>query len=190
MRRVIVPIVAINKFADDKEEDLQAIIKLCESLSVEAVIAEHYEKGGKGALLLAEAVVRNIEENKNSQLKFLYPLEMPIKEKIETIAKSMYGATGVDFDQQALNDIKQLTALCYGNFPICMAKTPKSLSDNPKLIGRPMDFKIAVNELRISAGAGFIVAISGNIMTMPGLPKVPAATKIQVMPDGSAIELA
>jgi formate--tetrahydrofolate ligase len=183
------PVVAINKFTDDKEEDLNAIIKLCSFLGVEAVVAEHYEKGGKGALDLAKAVVQNIDENKNSQLKFLYPLDMPIKEKIETIAIKMYGATGVDFDQQALNDIKQLTTLCYGNLPICMAKTPKSLSDNPKLIGRPRDFKIAVNELRISAGAGFIVVISGNIMTMPGLPKVPAAAKIQVMPDGRAIGL-
>lgn len=183
------PVVAINKFTDDKKEDLQAIISLCHTLAVEAVVAEHYEKGGKGALKLAEAVVRNIDENKNSELKFLYPIEMPIKEKIETIAKKMYGAIGVDFDQQALNDIEQLTSLGYEKFPICMAKTPKSLSDNPKFLGRPKDFKIAVNELRISAGAGFIVVISGNIMTMPGLPKVPAAAKIQVMPDGRAIGL-
>ncbi len=183
------PVVAINKFTDDNEEDLNTIIKLCEGIGVEAVVANHYEKGGKGAVTLAQAVVRNINENKNSKLKFLYPLEMSIKEKIETIAKNMYGASGVNFDQQALNDIEQLTLLGYEKFPICMAKTPKSLSDNPKLIGRPKDFKIGVNELRISAGAGFIVVISGNIMTMPGLPKVPAAAKIQVMPDGRAIGL-
>jgi formate--tetrahydrofolate ligase len=183
------PVVAINRFTDDKEQDLKEIVKECKSLGVEAVIAEHYEKGGKGAIALAEAVTRNIKQNEHSQLKYLYPLEMPIKEKIEVIAKNMYGAIGVDFDQQALNDIEQLTSLGYDKLPICMAKTPKSLSDNPKLLGRPKDFKIAVNELRISAGAGFIVVISGNIMTMPGLPKVPAAVKIKVMPDGRAIGL-
>ena len=183
------PVVAINRFAGDKEQDLKEIIKECKALGVEAVIAEHYEKGGKGAIALAEAVTRNIKQNEHSQLKYLYPLDMPVKGKIEVIAKNMYGAIGVDFDQQALNDIEQLTSLGYDKLPICMAKTPKSLSDNPKLLGRPKDFKIAVNELRISAGAGFIVVISGNIMTMPGLPKVPAAVKIKVMPDGSAIGL-
>jgi len=183
------PVVAINRFANDKEEDLNEIIKECKSLGVEAVIAEHYEKGGKGAIALAEAVTRNIKQNEKSQLKYLYSLDMPIKEKIEVIAKNMYGALGVDFDQHALNDIEQLTSLGYDKLPICMAKTPKSLSDNPKLMGRPKDFRIAVNELRISAGAGFIVAISGNIMTMPGLPKVPAAARIKVMPDGSVIGL-
>jgi formate--tetrahydrofolate ligase len=183
------PVVAINRFADDKEQDLKEIIKECKSLGVEAVIAEHYEKGGKGAIALAEAVTRNIRQNEQSQLKYLYPLDMPVKEKIEVVAKNMYGATGVDFDQQALNDIEQLTSLGYDKLPICMAKTPKSLSDNPKLLGRPKDFRIVVNELHISAGAGFIVVISGHIMTMPGLPKVPAAVKIKVMPDGSAIGL-
>jgi formate--tetrahydrofolate ligase len=183
------PVVAINRFADDKEQDLKEIVKECKSLGVEAVIAEHYEKGGKGAIALAEAVTRNIRQNEQSQLKYLYPLDMPVKEKIEVIAKNMYGAVGVDFDQQALNDMEQLTSLGYDKLPICMAKTPKSLSDNPKLLGRPKDFKIVVNELRISAGAGFIVVISGHIMTMPGLPKVPAAVKIKVMPDGSAIGL-
>jgi formate--tetrahydrofolate ligase len=183
------PVVAINRFADDKEQDLKEIVKECKSLGVEAVIASHYEKGGKGAIELAEAVTRNIRQNEQSQLKYLYPLDMPVKEKIETIAKNMYGAAGVDFDQQALNDIEQLTSLGYDKLPVCMAKTPKSLSDNPKLLGRPKDFKIVVNELRISAGAGFIVVISGHIMTMPGLPKVPAAVKIKVMPDGSAIGL-
>jgi formate--tetrahydrofolate ligase len=183
------PVVAINRFTDDKESDHKEIISFCKSMGVEAVVANHYELGGKGAIELAEAVKRNIEENKKATIKYLYSLETPIREKIEIIAKNLYGADGVDFDQQALNDIEQLTNLGYGNFPICMAKTPKSLSDNPKLIGRPKGFNIVVNELRISAGAGFIVVISGNIMTMPGLPKVPAATKIKVMPDGRAVGL-
>lgn len=185
----IKPVVAINHFLDDSEEDIRKIIQFCESLGVKAVVARHYEMGGKGATDLAQAVLDNIEENRNSQLKFLYSLETPVKEKIETIATKLYGATGVDLDQQALNDIDLLTSLGYGNLPICMAKTPKSLSDNPKLIGRPNGFNITINELRISAGAGFIVAISGQIMTMPGLPKVPAAMKIKILPDGRAVGL-
>jgi formate--tetrahydrofolate ligase len=183
------PVVALNRFTDDKEEDLKRIVEFCDSLGVEAQVAEHFEKGGKGAIQLAEAVIRNIKQNGQSQLKFLYNLETPIKEKISIIAKNLYGADGVDFDQQALHDIEQLTVLGFDKLPICMAKTPKSLSDNPKLTGRPRGFKIAVNELRISAGAGFIVVISGHIMTMPGLPKVPAAVKIKVMPDGRAVGL-
>jgi formate--tetrahydrofolate ligase len=115
------PVVAINRFAGDKEQDLKEIIKECKALGVEAVIAEHYEKGGKGAIALAEAVTRNIKQNEHSQLKYLYPLDMPVKGKIEVIAKNMYGAIGVDFDQQALNDIEQLTSLGYDKLPICMA---------------------------------------------------------------------
>jgi formate--tetrahydrofolate ligase len=183
------PVVAINHFFDDKDEDLIKIVSFCKSLGVEAAIGKHYEQGGKGAIPVAEAVLRNIKENEKSELKFLYPIEMPIKEKIETVAKKMYGAKGVDFDQQALNDIEQLTTLGYDKIPICIAKTPKSLSDNPKLKGRPENFKVVVNELRLSAGAGFIVVICGNITTMPGLPKVPAALKIEVLPDGRAIGL-
>jgi formate--tetrahydrofolate ligase len=182
----IQPVVAINHFSDDSDEDMLTIVRFCESLGVKAVVAKHYEQGGKGALDLASAVMDNIQQNRNAQLKFLYPLEASIKDKIETIATSLYGASGVEFDQQALNDMDLLTSLGYGNLPICMAKTPKSLSDNPKLLGRPSGFKITINELRISAGAGFIVAISGQIMTMPGLPKTPAAAKIRILPDGRA----
>jgi formate--tetrahydrofolate ligase len=185
----IKPVVAINHFSDDQDEDLKTIIDFCASLGIKAVIAKHYEKGGKGATDLAKAVLENIDENKNATLTYLYSLESPIRNKIETIARSLYGADGVDFDQQALNDIELLTSLGYGNLPVCMAKTPKSLSDNQKLIGRPKGFKITVNELRISAGAGFIVVISGQIMTMPGLPKVPAAVKISILPDGRATGL-
>jgi formate--tetrahydrofolate ligase len=182
----IKPVVAINHFTDDNEEDLKKITRFCESEGVKAVIARHYEKGGKGAIELANAVLESIRENQNTELKFLYPMEAPIREKIETIARKLYGAEGVDFDQQALNDIELLSSLGYGKLPICMAKTPKSLSDNPKLTGRPKGFNITINELRISAGAGFIVAISGQIMTMPGLPKIPAAVKIRILPDGRA----
>jgi formate--tetrahydrofolate ligase len=182
----LIPVVALNHFADDSDEELQTVIKFCSSLGIKAVVAKHFEKGGKGAIDLANAVIENIEQNKNNSVKYLYPLDLPIKEKIETIATKMYGASGVDFDQQALNDIELLTTLGYSNLPVCIAKTPKSLSDNPKLIGCPKGFKITVNELKISAGAGFIVVICGQIMTMPGLPKVPAAAKIRIMTDGRA----
>ncbi len=186
----IEPVVAINKFTDDKEEDLKNIVNYCESIGTVAVVANHFEKGGKGATELAKAVIKNIlEDNKDSQLKFLYPLETSLKEKIEILAKQIYGADGVDFDRRAETDMDLLTENGYGNLPVCVAKTPKSLSDNAKLQGRPKGFKITVNELRISAGAGFVVVICGNIMTMPGLPKVPAALRIKVLPDGRATGL-
>ncbi len=185
----IEPVVALNKFAGDKEEDLQAIVKFCEKQGVRAVVANHFEFGGKGALDLAKAVMESIHDNKDKKLKFLYPLDMPIKEKIEVLAQKIYGADGVDFDRRAETDIDLITNNGYGNLPVCVAKTPKSLSDNPKLLGRPKNFRITVNEVRISAGAGFVVVICGNIMTMPGLPKMPAALRIKVSPDGRATGL-
>ncbi len=183
------PIVAINKFKDDKEEDLKTIIDYCNKIGADAVVANHYEKGGKGAIDLAKSVINSIEQNNNKALNYLYPLKSSLKEKITAIAQNIYGAKSVDFEHRAETDIKLLQENDYGNLPVCIAKTPKSLSDNAKLTGRPENFKITVNELRISAGAGFVVVICGNIMTMPGLPKVPAAVKIKVMPDGRAIGL-
>lgn len=185
----IEPVVAINKFIGDKDEDLQAIVKFCNKHGVRAEVANHFEFGGKGALDLAKAVLESIVDNKDKKLKFLYPLDMPIKEKIETIAQKIYGADGVDFNRRAETDIDLITENGYGNLPICVAKTPKSLSDNAKLRGRPKNFRITVNEVRISAGAGFVVVICGNIMTMPGLPKEPAALRIKVSPDGKATGL-
>ncbi len=183
------PVVALNKFAGDKEEDLKAVVQFCEKQGVRAVVATHFEHGGKGALELAKAVMNSLNDNKAHELNYLYSLEMPIKEKIITLAQQVYGADGVDFDRRAETDIDLIADCGYENLPVCVAKTPKSLSDNPKLLGRPVNFKITVNEARISAGAGFVVVICGNIMTMPGLPKVPAALKIKVLPDGSATGL-
>jgi formate--tetrahydrofolate ligase len=183
------PVVALNKFTDDKETDLNIIIDYCAKKGVKAVVANHYEKGGKGALDLAKAVLDSIKANENKNLTFLYPLEMPLKDKVETVARNLYGADGVEFDRRAENDIDLLTENGYGNLPVCIAKTPKSLSDNQNLRGRPSGFKITVNEVRISAGAGFAVVICGNIMTMPGLPKVPAALRIKMSPDGRATGL-
>jgi formate--tetrahydrofolate ligase len=185
----IEPVVALNKFLDDKDEDLQQIINYCDQLGVNAVIANHFEHGGKGAQELGQAVIEVIEKNHVDEIRFPYYNEMPLDEKIEAIATKVYGADGVDFDRKAVTDIELLEEHGYGNLPVCVAKTPKSLSDNPKLKGRPSDFRITVNELRISAGAGFVVVISGNILTMPGLPKVPAAARIKVLPDGTATGL-
>jgi formate--tetrahydrofolate ligase len=183
------PVVALNKFSDDMQEDLNRIIKFCESLRVQAVVANHFEEGGKGAIELAKAVLDSIVHNSNKSLKFLYPLDASFQNKIETLAREIYGAKGVEFDRRAETDMDLLNENGYGHLPICIAKTPKSLSDIPKIKGRPSGFKITVNELRISAGAGFAVVICGNIMTMPGLPKEPAALRIKVLPDGKAVGL-
>ena len=185
----IEPVVAINKFTNDRKEELQNIITYCEKLGVKAVVANHYEKGGKGAIDLAKAVIDSVQINKGKKLQYIYDLDLPLKEKIEMLAKTIYGAIGVDFDRKAETDMDLYNEHGYSNLPICVAKTPKSLSDNPKLLGRPKNFKITVNELRLSAGAGFVVVICGNIMTMPGLPKIPAALKIKVSPDGRATGL-
>jgi formate--tetrahydrofolate ligase len=183
------PVVAINRFAGDRTADLNRIVEFCRTMDVEAVVASHFKDGGRGAMDLGEAVMRCIAKNRRRKLRFAYPLEMPLDEKILRVARDIYGARGVDFERRAKDDLKLLDKAGYGNLPICIAKTPKSLSDNPKLLGRPRDFVITVSELRISAGAGFVVVICGDIMTMPGLPKVPAAARIQVGPDGVATGL-
>lgn len=183
------PVIALNKFADDTNNDLNKIVSYCEGLGAKAVIANHFDQGGIGAIELAEAVLNSINQNKGKKLQYLYPLKASFKEKIEMLAQEIYGADGVDFDRRAETDIDLLTENGYCNLPVCVAKTPKSLSDVPKLRGRPSGFKITVNEVRISAGAGFAVVICGNIMTMPGLPKEPAALRIKVLPDGRATGL-
>jgi formate--tetrahydrofolate ligase len=183
------PVVALNRFADDTDSDLNQIIEFCRTLGVEAVVATHFADGGAGATDLAQAVLRCIEKNRGRKLRFAYPLEMPLVDKIAKVARDMYGAKDVEYERRAKEDLKLLQESGYGNLPICIAKTPKSLSDDPRLLGRPRDFTMMVSELRISAGAGFVVVISGDIVTMPGLPKVPAAARIQVAADGTATGL-
>ncbi len=185
----IEPVVAINRFNDDTDDDLQQVVAYYEEKGIKAVVASHFKDGGTGALKLAEAVIDIIKLNGDKKLQFQYSLDLPLREKIRTIARNIYGADDVDFDRKAETDIELIAKHGYNNLPICIAKTPKSLSDNAKLLGRPRNFRITVNEARISAGAGFVVIICGNIMTMPGLPKVPAAARIQVMPDGRAVGL-
>lgn len=183
------PVVAINRFAGDSDSELQRIIDFCGQHGVEVAVATHYADGGQGALGLGQAVLRNIESNRPRKLRFAYPLEMPLREKIVTLAQRLYGARDVDFDRKAKQELRLLEEAGYGHLPICIAKTPKSLSDDPRLLGRPEDFLVEVNELRVSAGAGFVVVICGEIVTMPGLPKEPAAARIKVLPDGTATGL-
>ncbi len=174
----LTPVVAVNKFPDDKIEDLQTIKKYSQDKGVKASLTEVFMKGGEGAIELAEFVIDAVK-NSNKFLP-LYDLSLSLKEKIEIIAKEIYGANGVDFSDLALNQIKKYEQWGYKELPVCMAKTQYSLSDNPKLLGRPKNFRISIREIRLSAGAGFFVAITGDIMTMPGLPKVPTAEAIDI----------
>lgn len=183
------PVVCLSQFPDDRPEDRARIIKFCARQEVEAVVSKHYDQGSAGAVELAQAVLRTVAKHKRRKLRFLYPLEAPLEQKLESIATKVYGAAGVDFDRTARGHLDTLTKHGFATLPVCVAKTPLSLSDNADLRGRPSGFRITVNELRLSAGAGFVVAICGNIVTMPGLPKVPAAARIKVLPTGQATGL-
>jgi formate--tetrahydrofolate ligase len=175
-------VVAINKFPTDTEAELNLIRERCKDLRVNVALSEVWAKGGAGGIELAEEVLRLVE--KESKMEFAYDLDMSIKEKIEAIATRIYGAETVAYSKKADKEILTLEKLGLGNFPICMAKTQYSFTDDPKVLGRPEGFKITIRDITISAGAGFIVALTGEIMKMPGLPKVPAAEKIDVDYDG------
>lgn len=175
-------VVAINAFPTDTVAELDLVEQKCRDLGVNVALSEVWAKGGKGGEALATEVLRLVGEPKD--FSFAYDLELSIAEKIETIAKRIYRAEGVDFGPQALQQIKKLTDLGYTELPICMAKTQYSFSDNAALLGAPAGFRIAVRTVKVSAGAGFIVALTGDVMTMPGLPKVPAAERIDVDENG------
>ncbi len=181
-------IVAINAFPTDTDEELKFVEEHCNKLGVDVVLSEVWAKGGDGGVALAKKVVEVAESGK-SNYHPLYELDMPTKQKIETIAKEIYGADGVEFTSKALKDIAKFEEDGLGHLPICMAKTQYSLSDDPKLLGRPKNFKITIREVKASAGAGFLVALAGDIMRMPGLPKVPAANHIDILEDGEIIGL-
>jgi formate--tetrahydrofolate ligase len=181
-------VVAINRFPTDTERELDFLIDKCKEHGAEAVISEVWAKGGDGAIDLAKKLVEVIESQK-SNFKVLYDVNDSIKEKIEKIAKEVYGADGVDFTKACEKQIANIEKLGMDKMPICMAKTQYSLSDDPSLIARPMGFRITVRDIRISNGAGFLVALTGDIMTMPGLPKVPAANNIDILPSGEIVGL-
>lgn len=176
-------VVAINAFAQDTPEELEAIRSHCAAHGVNVALSEVFAKGGEGGIELAKEVVALATSGK-SDFKFLYGAELSLKEKIETIAKKIYGAVGVNYTKEANNALKDFEKMGYGHLPVCMAKTQYSFSDDPALLGRPEGFEITIKNCRIAAGAGFVVVLTGDIMTMPGLPKVPAAEKIYVSDDG------
>lgn len=176
-------VVAINKFPTDTDKEVQVIIDECKKLGVNVVLSDVWAKGGEGGIELAKEVVRLCEKEKGD-FTFCYEDNLSIEEKIEAIVKKIYGGDGVIFDKNAQKQIKTLTDLGFSNMPVCMAKTQYSFSDDMTKLGAPEDFTVTVRNVKVSAGAGFIVALTGEIMTMPGLPKVPAAEKIDVGPDG------
>ena len=175
-------VVAINKFPTDTDKELELIRRKCEELGVNVALSEVWEHGGKGGVELANEIVKLIEEP--SKMQFVYDTALSIEEKINEIAKKVYGAEEVVFTPNAQKQIKQIEGIGYADLPICMAKTQYSLTDDPTVLGRPTGFKITVRNIKLSAGAGFIVALTGDIMTMPGLPKVPSANKIDIDQQG------
>lgn len=177
-------VVAINKFISDSDEEIKFIEEFCKSKDVEVSLTEVWEKGAEGGKDLANKVISTIE-NKESNFQVLYSEELDVKEKIKIIAREIYGADDVEFSAIAKKQISEIEKLGLHKVPICVAKTQNSLSDNPTLLGRPTGFNISVKEVKVSNGAGFIVVLTGTIMTMPGLPKVPAASKIDIHEDGT-----
>ena len=177
-------VVAINKFDTDTDAEISLLTELCESKGVRLALSEVFAKGGDGGIELAEAVIEACE--KPSEFRFIYSDDMPIKDKIEAVAKNIYGADGVIYESAAQKQVDEILKLDkkYASFPICFAKTQYSLSDDPQKLGRPKNFNITVREVKLSAGAGFIVVLTGAIMTMPGLPKSPAAYSIDIDKDG------
>ena len=184
----IVPVISINRFSADSDAEIALVKEQCAKLGVEALMADHWAEGGKGAADVARAVVK-VAEGGKSKLKLLYPDEMPLFEKIRTIAKEIYRARDASADKSVRDQLAAFEAMGYGKCPVCIAKTQYSFSTNPDAKGAPVDHVINVREVRLSAGAEFVVAVCGDIMTMPGLPKVPAADSIDVGPDGKIVGL-
>lgn len=181
-------VVAINEFPTDTQAEVDYVLNRCREMGAEAVISQVWAKGGDGAVELAKKVVE-VAEKGNSQFKFIYEVEDTIEEKIRKIAREVYGADGVDFTGKCIKQIRNIEELGFDKMPICMAKTQSSLSDDPSLIGRPRGFTITVREIKVSRGAGFLVALTGNIMTMPGLPKKPSSNNIDILEDGEIVGL-
>ncbi len=181
-------IVTLNSFITDTEAEINLVREKCEAMGADFALSEVWAKGGEGGEALAKKVL-SVLESKKSEFKYLYDDELSVKEKIETVCKEIYGAGSVNFSAKAVKEIKKIDEMGLNKLPVCIAKTQYSLSDNPKLLGRPEGFEINVKQVNISAGAGFIVVLTGDIMTMPGLPKVPAAENIDVDARGKIVGL-
>ncbi|WP_147533713.1 formate--tetrahydrofolate ligase [Bacillus marasmi] len=181
-------VVAINRFVDDSEAEIAALQSYCDNENIPVALTEVWEKGGEGGVELAQTLLKVLEENEAS-FRPLYFLSDPLEEKIRTVVQKVYGGKDVEFSAKARIQLKEFTSNGWGELPICMAKTQYSLSDNPKLLGRPSDFVVHIRELKPSIGAGFIVVLTGDVMTMPGLPKQPAAMNMDVDQHGNAIGL-
>ena len=177
-------VVALNRFPTDTDAEIDMVIRRCKELGVNTVLSTVWADGGIGGVDLADEVIRLCEEESNEEFDFVYPLDIPVEQKIRAVAKRVYRASHVAFTKQAQKDIQKLTQMGLANLPVCIAKTQYSFSDEAPLIGAPEGFVIHVQNIRISAGAGFLVVLTGNIMTMPGLPKTPAAERIDVSDDG------
>ncbi|MGE7273273.1 formate--tetrahydrofolate ligase [Brevibacillus panacihumi] len=183
IRKFGVPaVVALNHFITDSQAEVETVVELCQELGVEAALSRVWEKGGEGGVDLAEKVARAAEQP--SQFRFLYDEQQSAKEKVETIVRELYRGSGVTFSPAALKTLQKVEAMGLSHLPVCMAKTPYSFTDRPEILGAPTDFTISVSEIRLSAGAGFLVVLTGSLMTMPGLPKKPAAEALRVEQDG------
>jgi formate--tetrahydrofolate ligase len=176
------PVVALNRFANDTDEEIVLIRERCIAHGVSFAETTHHADGGKGAIALAKAVMASVE--KNQPFTPLYHLDLPVVDKVRAVSRAMYGADDVAFSKQAEKDLKHVEQLGLSHLPICIAKAPSSLSDDPTLHGRPRDFEVTVSSIQINAGAGFLVILTGNIMRMPGLPKHPAANSIKLLENG------
>jgi formate--tetrahydrofolate ligase len=181
-------VISINRFPTDSDEEVKRLLELCEQKGYPAALSNVWAEGGKGGLELGQ-LVRDTVEKKPSSPHLLYPLEMSLKDKMDAIARLMYGADGVVYTPDADKKIAQIERLGFGSLPVCSAKTQYSLSDDPSLLGRPTGFKITVSDAKVSAGAGFVVMYTGSIMTMPGLPKAPAAENIGFDEQGNIVGL-
>ena len=184
MKFGVPPVVALNRFVSDTPEEIDAVLAACRLWGARAALSDVWAKGGAGGEAVAQEVLAILAEGK-AKFRPLYDANLPIKQKIETIAKEIYGADGVDFTASASKAIEQIEGIGYGNTPVCMAKTQYSLSDDATKLGRPSGYRLTVRDAYVSAGAGFVVALAGDIMTMPGLSKTPAAEAIRVHPDGT-----
>ena len=186
----VTPVVAINRFPDDPPRALNRLRRACEKKRVRCAVSDVYRNGGEGGVELAEAVKAAAARSDPKKFKLLYPDKMKLRDKIQTIARKVYGARGVNYTKEASGLLDHFEEMGFGKLPICMAKTPMSFTDNPTLVGARKDFDITVTSAMLSAGAGFVVAIAGNVIPMPGLPKVPAALRVRIDDEGNLIDMA